>query len=170
MRRIYLVIGLLLLALPHLSYGFDSLPTAIPNGTDGQVLTARTSDTPHWAAPSGGQYATGVYTSGSNAASGTYVVTSGLSFTPKMVQMNCARSGVATGYASWGFSDGTNNSSMYDYNSAAWTVNPNSSIYVSDATNSYIGTIGGFVSGGFSITITKSNTPGVLSCMYIAFG
>lgn len=53
MRRIYLVIGLMLLAFPHLSYGFDSLPTAIPNGTNGQVLTARTDDTPHWAAPGG---------------------------------------------------------------------------------------------------------------------
>ena len=54
MKKTYFVIVFMLLVLPHpnVIYGFDSLPTAIPNGTTGQVLTARTNDTPYWATPS----------------------------------------------------------------------------------------------------------------------
>lgn len=54
MKRYFLLIVSMLLALPHLSYG-DSLSTLIPSGTSGQILTSRgTSDTPYWATPSGG--------------------------------------------------------------------------------------------------------------------
>lgn len=48
MKKICFVIVSALLAFPHLSFGFGSLPTAIPNGTNNQVLTARENDTPHW--------------------------------------------------------------------------------------------------------------------------
>jgi hypothetical protein len=151
-------------------YRGASAPARLAKGTAGQALLMNSGATaPEWGLF--GAFKVGSFTRDENTVSGTQAIT-GVGFTPRAVIFFAVDAGQSN-MASWGFDTLTNHCVILDYTNVTagrYTYDTGTSISVAVSSgNYYAGYVSAFGADGFTITWTRTGSPGgTLVVQYLA--
>lgn len=145
-----------------LIFGASGVPTALTNGSDGQVLTSQGAGAnAQWETPAGGMK-TGVSSRAGDAASGDQVIAHGLGATPTKIEIIARwRTSVGSYSESHGAWDGTNNRAIFNLIQAANAVtgtDATATVYAVDAAGTTDRQTATVAVDGTNITLTWTKT------------